>query len=123
MGEMMTNIVSMPSNLLAGLFGDETPRGPPSPPAEPPYPPLIVCPPSTPPPGEPPMFHTYMVPFWMWCLLFLMFVMSCAGAFAMHSLYRELKEQRRGIRLPGSETGGTLRDLERRVAARAGTGF
>ena len=44
-----------------------------------------------------------------------MILFSCAGAWALYMVYKELRAQRLGQRLPGSETGQALADLERRV--------
>ncbi len=44
-----------------------------------------------------------------------MAMFSCAGAFAMYQIWKELRAQRLGQRLPGSDTGFALNELERRV--------
>ena len=91
---------------------------PPSPPESPPaYPPLIICPPMAPPPSAPPGFSVWasQIPGWFWFMFVFMILFSCAGAWALYMVYKELRAQRLGQRLPGSETGQALADLERRV--------
>ena len=91
---------------------------PPAPPEPPPaYPPLIVCPPMAPPPSSPPGFSVWagQIPAWFWFVFVFMLLFSCAGAFAMYQIWKELRAQRLGQRLPGSETGQALAELERRV--------
>ena len=94
------------------------PFNPPLPPALPPVdPPLIVCPPSAPPPAAPPDFSVWAahIPGWFWFLFVFMLFFSCAGMFLSYQVLKELRAQRRGQRLPGTETGHVLAELERRV--------
>ena len=107
------------------------PSTPPSlPPMEPPHPPLIICPPAAPPPMAPPGFHVWaaQIPSWFWMMFVFMFLIACLGVVAIGYILRELRRQRRGFRLPSSDTGLALAELERRVglgtdmAGRAGRG-
>jgi len=87
------------------------------PPVDPPLPPLIVCPPSLPPPAAPPGFHVWaaQIPGWFWWMFVFMFLIACMGTVAIVYILRELRRQRLGIRVPGSETQVALEDLRGRV--------
>jgi len=70
-----------------------------------------------PPPSAPPGFSVWasQIPGWFWFLIVFMLLFSCAGAFAMYQIWKELRAARLGQRLPGSDTGLALAELERRV--------
>ena len=72
-----------------------------------------------PPPAAPPGFSVWaaQIPGWFWLLFVFMLLFSCAGAFAMYQIWKELRQARLGQRLPGSETGQALAELERRVGS------
>ena len=90
------------------------------PPMYPPYPPLIVCPPAMPPPLSPPGFQVWaaQVPSWFWWMFVLMGLIACCGTVAIVYILRELRAQRKGLRLPKEETAKALAGLEARMGRR-----
>lgn len=90
------------------------------PPAWPPAPPLIICPPSVPPPSPPPGFEVWAatVPVWFWWMFASTVVVATLGAAAIVYVLRELRLQRRGVRLPAEATARTMAELEMKMSRR-----
>ena len=58
------------------------------------------------------------VPSWFWLMFGCMFLVACLGTAAILHILRELRRQKRGQRLSGSDTGMALDDLSRRIGRR-----
>lgn len=96
----------------------QPPDLPPATPPDPPLPPLIVCPPAAPPPLAPPGFEVWaaQIPSWFWLMFVFMAFVACLGTVAIVYILRELRQQRKGQRLPGTEMA--LEELSRQVTGR-----
>lgn len=68
----------------------------------------------------PPGFHVWAanVPSWFWFMFAFMFLVACLGTLAIVYILRELRRQRQGLRLPGTDTGLALSELEKRMNRR-----
>lgn len=92
------------------------PEMPPNAPPLSPWWPMIVCPPSQPPPASPPGFQVWsaQVPAWAWLLFASVLLLACIGVASTVYTLRTLR-QLKGVRVPNEETLRSLQGLEQRV--------
>jgi len=92
------------------------PEMPPNAPPLPPWWPMIVCPPSQPPPTSPPDFQVWSahVPAWAWLLFASILLLACIGVASTVYTLRTLR-QLKGVRVPNEDTLRSLQSLEQRV--------